>query len=387
MSLGKLYSSLLITFPFYLIGINAGYDFSLIIFQLALMIPFVILEKSKFDKSSFMVVIFGLTVLFSFLVAGNASTASLLAIFFFLFFLLKAGKFYVPKERIYKLIVIGLVLNLSYSILQIVGHQVGIDVFLPDFIGIDRYRLSKSWEIFRPIGFFLEPAHLAIYANLALMMTKVFIVDKKNYFRIKVLASIIVFLSFSLSGIILLATFLVLENILERENPIRILKRLLVGAAGFVVVVIVGQEFFLKIIIRLGLLYDALSTGSFGGSEGVRGNALLVGVDFFRNSNIEEMFFGVGPGMVDTWVAKAFMFSGSSTLEDGKVPNALVAIFINHGLLGLVSYIFLTSSIIIKNTKSYLQLLLFFMIHFAWGFYIGYLLWIYLILLRKIKTD
>lgn len=376
---------LLITYPLYIIGFNIGYDFSLSVIYLLLVSPFLINTRLKVDSVSNIILAFLSFSFVSYAYNSSSSISSLLALGLFCLILVNKKRFYLEENTIYKILLFGLAINLTYSLLQFAGNYSSIDLFIPDVLSIERYRLSKGWEKFRPIGFFLEPAHLSIYATLILILAKYYVNNYKKYRVLKFLSIIVILISFSLSGAILLAIYLIGEQY-ERFNNIREYKKnikYLFSFAVFILLVFIFyQEYFLKMSNRLLKLFYLLTLGDFSGSEGVRGNAFLVAYEYIREVNFINLLIGLGPGSSDLWVSDTF--SHIPTLEKGKVPNSFVVIIINQGLIGLILYLSFVYKIIYKNSGSILFYLLFLMINLAYGFYIGYLLWLFLFFIRRL---
>lgn len=310
---------------------------------LTLLSSIININKIFFSKSEFLLSYFKLLFYFlSIILLPNLFSLN----YSILIKILKRSLYILCLLGIYQLIVHKFFPNLPYN-------------FKVPFISLDGgYKAMYSYNNqFRIKSIFSEPAHFSIYINVIYA----YLLHYKHNLRKRLHGLVIIstFLSFSLSGIVLLLTnfILLFGNIFDNK---RITITILIFFLLFSILVF-QNDYIIYRMDRLSSLSEYSSADRLLGSWELAFNA---------------PFYGVGVGNIVNY-NKHSNFKFKFVKPDRKVHNIFAAILSSSGLLGLIMFLIFYFILIRKNFKFGIFL---FISGFAWGKFNATPFWFFLIL-------
>ncbi|MBO6523631.1 MAG: hypothetical protein JJ971_07405 [Balneolaceae bacterium] len=271
-------------------------------------------------------------------------------------------------ENIDKYIYYGL-----YVMLPFFFYDIGVTFLnlppLEQILGL--FSSSKSTEVlgfYRVKSSFDEPSYLGIY----LVVILYFFLNTKSYYRKKAFLIIFICIVFTLSLTAYILAFIVISL-----NNIRSIKRLILTYSAVAILLfsvpIVGDF----LINRITTTVKSIANSNYSGSEGSRGNSILVLLKYLDEANSVQFFFGEGYGRYDTWLIKNFgMYNPAMvSFARGHINNAVAVIGISNGLIGLFFYLMIFVYLATSKLLTKKSLIIHFFVQFSYAFIVGYMFW------------
>lgn len=370
---------LCLTWPLYLLGFYVGevrYPVSLsllvyLVMSTVLLFRVLTSVRSKFSGLIGFIIFFQ-AVVFIFLGRGGSSiTSAILLSAFILPFAYKARWSVYEKLQALEMLLWGFYLSFGFLILEIIlslrGQKLQVLLNIP-FI---RPAQQLEWERLRYFSTFDEPAHFAIY----LVMLYV-ILDFADFSKLKKFASVnkvligfSVAVSLSLSGALLLVSYLVLARGLHmrgRNARVQFIKKIIFGGIFSAILLFSATLFFENVagyfVSRLHRTIETFVTGEFD-SEGIRTNTVRI------------LTFLEGPGQIYGYENNEAAGVGEITGDPNfKIANTYVNIVIRLGYIGLFVFMLLMTKVIRPISRGFY--LIFIMFNFVLGFWVSVLYWI-----------
>jgi hypothetical protein len=280
-----------------------------------------------------------------------------------------------------------------YTMLAIIFFEVAVQVLsldrlhlaLTDLMGTTESATSFHNNRFgyaRPHATFSEPAYVAMFLFLSLLVIDVGKFSNSGFLRIIIYAAI--FITGSLVGYVLLVVYFFISAFLSGVTIRVTTKSLVFSAIGFFAFASTALYLDSKYEITETLAIRAKDIGlairylSLEGSEASRINSFLIYVDYFAQADFTQLLFGEGYGSQDVWILENYSYMGAfASASSGRVDNIYVALLISVGLTGFVVYNFflitLVAGIQTQNKLRYFMMLVVF--QFASGFLLWYVIW------------
>lgn len=240
----------------------------------------------------------------------------------------------------------------------------------------------------RPKAGFFEPSHLTIYLCYAFVVADQLRDRLRRAFEIRLLCAALVFLSTSLTGILLLAAYLAAAWPLRALAPggLRLSARrapgalLRLGAALLLLAALAWtyREVLLLYGDRLATALTALETGQLVGSEASRVNAFAPLLAYWSEAGPAGLLFGTGYANASGWLIERFGAIGVfASAGRGHLDNLLAAVLLSTGLFGTAFYLgLLVLRFGVVPASRRLALAVFVLaVHFAYGHLTSYLNW------------
>ena len=387
-SIDKIIESLIcylgIFIPLYVIGFRFfGYDFSFAMVILIVLNIFLIF-KNRFNK--YVLGSFILFLIWCFFTAFpraeiNTYIPSLAALLLVCFPLSASWRYLnINKKRVYKYYIYGIYLTLGIVGYELLCIFLGIEPFYNNIsFGIfERIRVGQFLGINRVKGFFLEPAHLAIYIVFSYVIVDMYDenVKRKEILRLILFGTLL--LTFSLTGLIIILIYYFAKNIVFNSNRFR--NTIKIGLTLGLVLTILGffySEYLFFIFNRFGSMFEALQKGGFSRTYGARANAIFILSDYYESEGFIKFLFGEGYANYESWLKQNFGHLGLSSLAAGKIPNVFSVLVLSTGLIGLLFYFAFLVTIVkqfkVENSSTIFVLII--VLNFGIGFLISYMMW------------
>lgn len=259
---------------------------------------------------------------------------------------------------------------------------------------------STYGSITRVRALMSEPAHYAIFLCYCYAIHDSRQAKRLNIrysSAIKFTSLFFIVFTFSLSGIFVLLTYLATTAITQGKTGIlRFAKFTIVATASVVATGIITTVFLdvplLQIIDAYSSRFQALGasalSGSFLGTYGERGNAMLVTLGYWKDVGLPDALIGTGYANHEIWLINQFGHLEHSELGRGRIPNAFAAIGISTGIVGLSFFLSLIISISrsSNNKLPWAIVSMWIITYFAYGNVIDYFVWS-LALISKLTTS
>lgn len=199
-----------------------------------------------------------------------------------------------------------------------------------------------------------------------------------------VLCIVFLMLTFSMSGLVLFAAFL-LTYYWRRIFSIQTWLKYVAGAVFGVVMVLC--VFLLSDDLSIVDVYDEYASriergisdvrdGRISSSTGMRIQSIVTPLIYVKDQGVKGVFWGEGYANQEYWVYLNFSFDTRSGLSSGILHNIFSIVFISTGLLGLLLYVLLILSF--SKPKSLVVVTLLILFHFSTGLLLYFDMWILL---------
>ena len=234
-------------------------------------------------------------------------------------------------QDIDKYVFFGLILIIPFVFYDLGVSFLGFTPLEDRSVFFENTNSNMIFDFYRVKATFDEPSYLAIYLDgLLYYFLNVNSKYRKNAIIIILL---IIPITFSLTGIFLTIVIFILKYI-------KSFWKLLLS---FVVILSISltssfySEFFSG---RMYLVYDSLIGNNISGSEGSRINSIIVMLDYLKQSNTLEFFFGEGYGKYDSWLIEKYKFFNKAMVSyaRGQINNTIAIVGISTGVVGLFLY-------------------------------------------------
>lgn len=241
----------------------------------------------------------------------------------------------------------------------------------------------------RPQAAFLEPAHLAIYLTISLIVLDIIATPLGK--RLHAVTILTILLVGSVVGYVLLVGYFGTRALgLLRHLSFRVRRRRLQSIAVSAGVVALGVMAFVvfqyeaaagmfdHVVVRFIRTFAAVQAGALTGSEGSRANMLRILFDYWQIEGLSGFLYGTGYGNVSDWLIANYAHLGRfATVARGQLDSIIVGIFVATGILGGVAYLLFAATCLKRVGRDrFLPLFLFFLLlNFANGFLIAYPMW------------
>lgn len=248
-----------------------------------------------------------------------------------------------------------------------------------------------------------EPSYYGIFLNFLYIVVdskQIKFRSKKNRIFLKIFILIILISTVSLTGYFLIFAYYGAKLFLSLKKNIRfgfkVKPDYLLGIGILIILsVAILQNSSARLLVeesygRVNKLYSVIQNERLVGSEGSRGNAIIIMGQYLAEQNLFKFLTGEGYANSDIWLEKKYDFLGKySAYSRGHLPNMFANVGISMGFIGLIFFcIFLYSNF--NNRTNNLSLnfkLFFFMVLFAHGSIISYLPWSILLTAKIILND
>lgn len=276
---------------------------------------------------------------------------------------------------------VGLVITLAISFIELVGALLRIDdiLILLDTIFPDGRRGNPA-PYLRPKAGLFEPSHLAVYLAFAFVIVDIAFQKSKLSNVFKVLIGISILYVGSLSGFLIITFYIAAQWSTEifknKRNAFLSFMTLIVSFAAVLIYWddIVSSTYF----ERIGIVGEVFSRGDLVGSEGSRINAFRPVFDYWSENDWKDLFLGTGYGNYSDWLVYRYGGLGVfSSAGRGDIDNIFAAVMLSTGLLGIISYLaFLFVRFYSISQDRLIAIGLFVVaVHFSYGHMISYLVW------------
>lgn len=386
--------------PLYIVGFPiAGYDFSLPTLLLILLAGLLV-YRGEFVRRRFLAAaLFVGWALFT--AVGRHSPVtyfpSLAALVLVITPLCSSLPRTLEPDRLLRWLLAGFVLSLAFA-----GWELGVNFIglppLEDLISVGLLAEVRTQEM---LGFRRVKSSMAEPADYAIYLVAIFaLVDlaTRRGFRIpaaiwvKGAAVLALLPTLSLSGFLLLGVYVAVRwggqarGFLSHLDVHRsMLPRALVGLGLVAALVLLGRWLVVRIdpaifdlvFGRLERVMFVLQNAVYRGSEGSRANAIPVMLDYWSSQGLDGLLVGEGYARYQGWLESTFAHWESSTLAQGRLANVLAILGISTGAVGLLLYLAFVASVAADPARrlpaAFVAVWL--VMHLAYGFLIGYLLW------------
>lgn len=285
---------------------------------------------------------------------------------------------------------ISLLIDLGFCLLNYLIFYSGLgnsmNVLLGSFYVGNPFMLKSG--LLRMQGAFTEPAHHSIYCAflLLLMFNFDYLKFGKKWFRLCMLsvASVLLFLSFSMTGYLLFLTVIIMQLLFGRARlgpKVGLVFLLLLFAAAAAINPSTRKVSF----GRIAPIIDSFHGIGYqdGNWDSGRTAPFLVAAEYVIDKGTKGALVGEGYGNFEYWLARSYMGLLTS-FSSGQVANITVAVFLGTGIIGVILfYLFLYSLFRDLHWKNKLLWFVFLQVFFlAFGMLVSHMLWGMLIIYR-----
>lgn len=311
----------------------------------------------------------------------------------------------IDRNSIGHWLIAGFLLSCIFAIYEIAGNFTNI----PELKNLLKFGLweevvNPSIKIIKRVKASMqEPSYYAKYLNFLYI-----VVDSKQAglilkkYRLILKSSILIILisTVSLTGYIMIIAYYVIKYFLSLkrkfQSDFKISPRYLLSFCLFVLLTIVILQnkkvnmFVEKNYDRINKLYSVIENEKLVGSEGSRGNAIIITWQYLTQYNASHFFFGEGYANHHDWLIKKYRYLGEySAFSKGSLPNMFANVGMTMGTTGLLFFCFFLFSILSNkgnrfDTKFYFYLLF---LLFSSGSLISYLVWSILLMSKILFID
>ena len=239
---------------------------------------------------------------------------------------------------------ISCMIQLIWEFLQItIWSKFNISINKVIFGDILNIQIKNSWTFisdgrFRPSGVSWEPA------NLALSLIIGFVLSKNIYF--KMLYFIVIVLSTSRTGIIVLMIIILCDKIMKKRNNIRLLfsiKDLIILIMFLLVFIVIGyysinntREIFNYVSNGIRVTYKKIANIAVDSSALTHIQYYEKIITILKNGSLSNALFGYGTSAAGFPYSK---FLGIYTSKTGWNPESdFITLLFGNGFVGLITY-------------------------------------------------
>jgi hypothetical protein len=257
----------------------------------------------------------------------------------------------------------------------------------------NRFTLYNNFGgVYRPYGTFYEPSVLGAYAAFSFIY---FTVADKNYKILSRMAAVLVIMSLSMTGVMIMVGYLMLiffGYLLDIVDRLVLSKKMLKSIILLTIAFFSGLTllsyfgFMNKIGERVSTVINILVDLSAAGSTGSRllGGLYTIGA-LYDVKGISGLLFGVGYGAQNSFISSFFnqSFSYYSPAQSGNLYDKISLVMISSGLIGLSLLLMVYYSVFSKYMRGNVvfHIYIFMSWCFVSGQLVGYLDWQYLFLM------
>ncbi len=301
-------------------------------------------------------------------------------------------------ESLFKGFLTGLRLTLFFAILTIVLQVTGTDGWLGPLSPIlNQPGMGIFLGYNRPNVGFSESSHLAIYLFAAYVTLTIIGRQRPELVRLKLLSFLMVIFSGSLSGIVLLTSYMTFQFLAAaRWSSIRrasLRGTLLWGLIIFVCLTLTFAarqsvyDLLSEYLVRIIKAQEDVSSLNLVSSEGSRLNAILALPDYWEQYGSSGFLFGTGYANYQKWLVDTYGYLGElATFGRGQVDNIIVAVFLSTGFCGFSIYVYFIYRAFGRTTFAKFPALVVALlaINFSYGYLISGFYWGLLFLLAAV---
>lgn len=299
----------------------------------------------------------------------------------------------VSRDQLFRWLSYGLAVALFADAFQLLVYMSGAasySAIFGDFV-VTPTIVDSRFGTMRFKGLFTEPAHQGIYGAFVMFITMFYGVElAKSRWHLWFCAIGAVFLvlsSMSLSGValacVVIALFLVKGGFF-RLRSILIFILVVVGFSCSLTLPVMQDV----VVSRVERLIYSFGVFDLRAAEVSRSHAILITVEYVKETGFIGFLFGEGYGNFEFWLARAFAGSYTS-FANGQIPNLLAALFLGTGAIG-VSLFFNYMLIVLRFLKFRLRVLLilfFFALFFVFGTIVSNIFWGMLLVVRIVFDE
>jgi len=281
---------------------------------------------------------------------------------------------------------IGIFATIALLALEIIAQAFGISLLTTALSSVVTNRATGAFlSVNRPKAGFFEPADLAIYLCFSYVILDILTNTSSKSQAIKFISLISIPLTGSLSGIGLIAIYLLSEFVFSIHSWHLTRSKLATLVTIAFVSIAVAMEFssiaidlITSQIDRISRTILALDQGDLLSSEGSRLNVFVVLTKYWDEKGILGFLFGTGYGNYQQWVSGSYAdLAEYAAYFRGDLNNLLVVVFISTGIFGMLSYLYFHYKIFNRYLSfSQMPTLIFLLaVQFSTGFLINYVYW------------
>ncbi len=275
-----------------------------------------------------------------------------------------------------KYLIAGFLLTIPFSMYDLGVTLLG---FTPTEEISEFFSTSTNSPLYSYLGFyrikstFTEPSYFGIYLVSIFYITTQLEIKNKQKFQLLLL--LFIGLTVSLTAFILIGFVIVIYLFKKKLFAYKYLVALFL-------VLLALPSLTTIIIERLIETVTSLEQGDLSGSEGSRINSLSVMFQYLAEQNPIKLLIGEGYSYYSEWLIDRFSGYPLIGYSRGQIFNAFAVIGISLGVIGLILYTIFFFSLAGSNDFKFYEILFHFIIQFSLAFFVGYLFWSVLMLIK-----